>query len=320
MSIFVLSEAIATPLIAASMALTVCLIGYETVGSGVSRTRHFGIQLALAMGSGGLLGLSALARPSWSLWPLVLTPYLWIVLGSAHQPRIRRLGWIASIAIGMSLAMAPWWIRNWGITGHFVPTTLQVGASLYDGWHAGASGSSDENMDFVFQFIEEQKADDAMLANQGITPQSTFEWRVDRRLGRAAMGWALENPSNVLWLGLVKSIKTWTPLPVAKELSSPSIRWSEAFGYSAIVIGMVIGSWRLRRIRGSWLLIMPCLYLAILHAIFIGSVRYRQPGVLLLCPLAGVGFQAICEWIRHNNDGTSDSQSSNKQALGIAAK
>jgi hypothetical protein len=195
------------------------------------------------------------------------------------------------------LVMVPWWIRNYRITGKFVPTTLQVGASLYDGWHPGASGASDENMEFVVPFLAAQQKEDEMLANRGLPLESTLEWRIDQRLQRAAREWAWKNPSDVIWLSLVKLGKTWSPLPVAKEVR-PLVRWSEAFGYTALVVGGLVGAWRLRREPGGWLAWMPCLYLGLLHAVFIGSVRYRQPGVLLLCPLAAAGWLCIHEWIR----------------------
>ena len=122
--------------------------------------------------------------------------------------------------------MAPWWVRNYSITRKFVPTTLQVGASLYDGWHPNASGSSDENMAFSIKFMQEQMDEDAMLATQGVPLDSTLEWRIDHRLQKAAWTWARENPSDVLKLGLVKFRKTWTPIPVASELSN---RWVRAW-------------------------------------------------------------------------------------------
>jgi 4-amino-4-deoxy-L-arabinose transferase-like glycosyltransferase len=328
MSLFVLSEAIATPLFVAScygLWLVIDRFDRADINSPPERNRDSDpTQLSdraiasnqsplwwvkLMLLAGGCLGLACLARPSWSLWPVVVIPFLWTATRRSPSWSLhRRLLAIFLFCMGMGLAMAPWWVRNYTITGKWVPTTLQVGASLYDGWHPGASGSSDENMDFVMDFLVAQQAEDAMLAKQGLPLESTLEWRLDRRMRRAAFAWACENPSDVVRLGLVKLRKTWMPLPVAREVSNPWIRWSEAFGVSFLAITAWVGAWRLRRVRGAWLGLMPCVYLAILHAIFIGSVRYRQPGVLLLCPLAAVGCAAIMEWIQHRRNGTSEHQ------------
>jgi hypothetical protein len=161
--------------------------------------------------------------------------------------------WMLLFSVGLMGAMSPWWIRNFAITGKFVPTTLQVGASLYDGWHPGATGSSDENMDFVLGFLVDQKREDELLAKQGIPLESTFEWRADRRMRSAAIAWALENPSDVMRLGLLKLRKTWAPLPVAREVGQPWIRWSEGLGYGFLVLFAGYGAWLGRRERGLWL-------------------------------------------------------------------
>ncbi|MFM8396185.1 MAG: hypothetical protein ACKOAH_00025, partial [Pirellula sp.] len=55
---------------------------------------------------------------------------------------------------------------------------------------------------------------------------------------------------------------------------------------------------------------LPCVYLAILHMVFVGSVRYRQPGVLVLCGLAGIGLASL--WLNKDREG--------KDALGDARK
>lgn len=195
------------------------------------------------------------------------------------------------------MVMSPWWVRNYLETGKFVPTTLQVGASLYDGWHPGASGSSDEGMNFVNAFIVEQKTEDDREILAGNQLDSTLEWRLDQRLKNAAIAWAFENSSDATRLGLVKFLKTWSPLPVARELGSDTVRWLEAIGYSAIMCFAVIGMWQCRSQIGTWLFAMPCVYFALLHVFFIGSVRYRQPAVLAICVLGGVGCATIVKWI-----------------------
>lgn len=286
MSIFILSEAVATPMF---------ILSCTCLAWGLRTSKR---QKGLYCAAGIAFALACLARPSWSLWPLVLVPFL-VVATPARSLRtlLPTVENVLIFAAATLAIMTPWWIRNYRITGKFVPTTLQVGASLYDGWHPGASGSSDENMEFVLPFFEAQRVEDEMLAKRGLALESTLEWRLDQRLQRAAWRWAWENPSDVIRLSLIKFAKTWTPLPVAREVR-PLVRWSEGFGYTALVIGALAGAWRLRRESGAWLALMPCVYLGVLHSIFIGSVRYRQPGVLLLCPLAAAGWIFVFEWIR----------------------
>ena len=197
-------------------------------------------------------------------------------------------------------------MRNYLVTGKFVPTTLQVGASLYDGWHPGATGSSDEGMEFVNAFIVEQKREDQNKLLAGNPLESTLEWRVERRIRNAAVRWAGENSSDAIRLGLVKLVKTWSPLPVAKEIGSDAVKWFEGIGYVAIMCFALVGLWQCRSEMGAWLYAMPCVYFGLLHVFFIGSVRYRQPAVLAICVLGGVGCATVVRWIvnRTKRDGS----------------
>jgi len=298
MSIFVLSEALFCPLMIAGLGATLFSI--------VSIERFRDSKAIFWMLAAGFLsGAACLTRPSWSLWPVVMFPYLaWIIWRTEPvEPRMtwgRLRTWVLCclmFCIGNAACMSPWWIRNYWVSGTFVPTTLQVGASLYDGWHPGASGSSDENMAFVDQFAKEQLDEDQKQQDAGNRLTGTFESRLDRRLRNAAIDWALENSSAAVQLGLIKFVKTWSPMPVARELGSSAVRWAEAFGYSVIMLLSGVGMWRLRTQSGAWLMAMPTVYFAVLHMFFIGSVRYRQPAVLVLCVLGGVGLVCCVQWI-----------------------
>jgi hypothetical protein len=298
MSIFILSESIFCPL------MLVCLAGVWLAIQRWEQDRMVAAFGYLGL-SGFLSGAACLSRPSWSLWPAILFPYLAIVVfrlpaRSGVGNRLQSRRWMIGCGfycVGICAAMSPWWIRNYAICGKFVPTTLQVGASLYDGWHLGASGSSDEGMKFVEPFAIKQTQEDAERQAAGDRLDGTYEWRLDRRMRNAAIQWAAENSSDAVRLGLVKLIKTWSPMPVARELGSSAVRWCEAIGYSCIMFFAAIGCWRIRRCHGAWLFAMPCVYFAILHMFFIGSVRYRQPAVLAICVIAGIGIVVATRWI-----------------------
>ena len=231
---------------------------------------------------------------------------------------------LGAFAVGMVLMMSPWWIRNYLVFEAFVPTTLQVGASLYDGLHDGASGSSDEGMRFTLETeiqlrefdrlwharhdSKNSSGDDAIkedfpttslrnvwLANHLDDLESDrlipFEIRLNQALFSKAISWAIENPYATAKLALIKSVKMWTPGPTATEIGGLWVRLAEAIGYLVIGIFAVVGFLQLKPCQRFPAIIYasPVFYFAILHTIFVGSVRYRQPAILVLTIVSGIG-------------------------------
>ena len=90
---------------------------------------------------GPIGGVATLTRPSW----LLFTPLLSRFCGH-RRLRLRsgrQLALGGAMLAALAITMTPWWIHNWQVTGRFVPTTLWVGPSLYDGLSPDADGSSD---------------------------------------------------------------------------------------------------------------------------------------------------------------------------------
>ena len=116
-----------------------------------------------------------------------------------------------------------------------------------------------------------------------------WAWRDSTRAGALARlaRAARENPAEVLRLAVVKVGRTWRPWPSADEIPGFTIRFASAAGMVIVVVPALIGLWQHRR-RGweVWMLWAPAIYFTCLHAVFIGSMRYRLPAVLILTILA----------------------------------
>jgi 4-amino-4-deoxy-L-arabinose transferase-like glycosyltransferase len=234
---------------------------------------------ALALLAGVLAGAATLTRPSW----LLFTP-LALPLSFIGGPWRRRLAESLLVLAGLIAVMTPWVVRNEWATGHFVPTTLQVGASLYDGLNPQATGASD--MRFVERFRAEEQR----------TPtgpgRERLEWRLDRRLRREALAWAASHPGEAFRLSLVKLGRMWNLWPNDAAFSSWTIRLIVLFTYFPLVIFAIIGA--ARTVRAGWpywLCWLPAVYLTLLHMVFVSSVRYREP---LMLPLAALAAWTMC--------------------------
>ena len=285
MSIVVLSEAIFCPL------MLITLLGWHR---GLMAT-HVKPVIWVCLFAGAASGLAILARPSWLLFmPLAGSLVLLFSRRRGHQLAI-----LTVMAVGCVAVMSPWWLRNYNITQRFVPTTLQVGPSLYDGLHEGASGGSDENMAFVNEFIARQRRMDAEAGlsaqpnPEQLTQHSTFEYRLNASMNRAATEWVGKNSSGAIRLALVKFQRTWSLWPSAGEVGSTGLRTVLTIGCFGI---MMLAAWVCRPMSGSAaaldrtsiaLLWGPAVYFTLLHMVFVGSIRYREPAVLVLTALAG---------------------------------
>ncbi|MGL5097923.1 MAG: ArnT family glycosyltransferase, partial [Planctomycetia bacterium] len=156
--------------------------------------------------AGLFAGASVLVRPS----GLLLAGAVWgVALLCSLRVRIEdRPHWwkaLAAAGLGFLVVMAPWWIRNAAVYGRWVPTTLNVGESLYDGLGPQALGDSEMTFaeDPAVRALPEVDRDD--------------HWK------RAAWSAAAADPWRVLRLAAVKAGRFWSPWPNAGQMRSPAV-------------------------------------------------------------------------------------------------
>ena len=290
-SVLLLSETIfAVSLLLSLLLMVECwqVVTAKTHDGGLQRI--FGRSLAAGLG----IALATYLRPTWILagpvflglillrgfWPTAIQPdaaiersRLWIRYGLAA----------AVCGIGVALPLAPWTIRNAQVTGgHFIPTTLWVGASLYDGLNPKATGASDMTFFEADRFL-----------------QTESEYDVDQHYRRLAWQFVRENPGRALQLGWIKLQRYFAIWPNTDQFADLRIRLIIA-AWSIPLLGLalvgVVHHWR----NLPLLLVTagPLLYFAAVHAVFVGSLRYRLPAEYPLLVLSALGghdlYQAWC--------------------------
>ncbi|EAQ81266.1 ArnT family glycosyltransferase [Blastopirellula marina] len=279
MSAFVLSEVAFCPW------MLLQILFWNEAYQATSRRRS----LLWAIVAGLAMAAAVLTRPSWMLFPFFAMPICLLLVSQ----RRRQLEIMLALGLTFMAAMSPWWVRNYQVAGRFVPTSLQVGASLYDGIRPNSDGGSD--MAFVESFRAEQLAADA--ASDGPLV-GTLETRLDDRMKAASIAWGKEHPSEVVSLAGRKLLRYWNFWPNETSFQSVKFRLIIAVGYLPILLlglaGLVIYR---RHSLGVWLCGLPIFYFSLLHMIFVSSIRYRQPPMLPLTVLAaGAAVLLIYRW------------------------
>jgi 4-amino-4-deoxy-L-arabinose transferase-like glycosyltransferase len=280
LSVLLLSEAPFCPLMLLQLALW-------TLAWRSTTRRRLVVWSVLA---GVAAGAATLMRPSWLMFtPMAVAVGVFgsVVFREQRLELRRHLAVGFWMLLGLAAAMSPWWIRNACVVGRFVPTTLQVGASLYDGLSPEAAGGS--AMAFVKRFETEDAATHPGKSPGASTADAVSrEVRLDRRMRDASLDWAKANPGEVLRLAGVKFLRLWNFWPNEPQFAANWLLGAAIFfTYTPLLVFAIIGVWK--TIGKGWPYILcwlPAVYLTLLHTLFVSSLRYREPAMLALLALA----------------------------------
>lgn len=223
--------------------------------------------------AGVSIALATYMRPSW----LLAGPVLAVLAVWFGKSRSRICIQAAVMLLALVGTLLPWAWRNHSVCGHWVFTTLWSGPSLYDGLNPDANG--DSNMDFFDR--------DNLMAKM-------TEWDVDQHYKSEAWRYAATNPGHALELTFRKLWRYWKPWPSAEQFGGVLPTLLVAGFFVPVCVLAVRGCWLARQQPWAWLLPLgPILYFAAIHAVFVGSLRYRLPAEYPLCVLAAVGLSDL---------------------------
>ena len=220
--------------------------------------------------SGGLiLALSILVRPSAVALPVLLGIAAAFV---NHPPRPTyeqtttwsnrwRLPVGATMLLLTVLALLPWASRNATVLQHWVWLDTNGGFTLYDGYNPDATGGSDQS------WVSRE-------------PELRILSEVQRSeyLRQKAIWYARSHRVRSVQLIGARLARTWSPVPLSSEYAQTRHRviglcYAVPFDI-LLLVGLIWG--RLPRPAKVFLLV-PAIYLSAVHALTVGSLRYRLP-------------------------------------------
>jgi 4-amino-4-deoxy-L-arabinose transferase-like glycosyltransferase len=238
-------------------------------------------------GAGTLLvALSVLVRPSaMGLAVFLAAGAAWTSPRPTGGPAKRGIAALRNALIAAALIVAvlfPWAWRN---AHHprvraWIWTTTNEGVTAYDGFHDGATGASDQKA-----FLDRLAA---------------VLWRMDEvernaYLSQQAHEWIRAHPDRAVGLTANKIARTWSPVPLSSEYGASRLHFYVGLLFALpfdllALFGLCQGA--LPRSTKVFLLI-PAIYFTAIHALSVGSLRYRLPAEPPMSVIVGCGAAAL---------------------------
>ena len=208
-----------------------------------------------------VLALSTLVRPS--ALGLVVLLAAGIVWGRGTKTVVTHA---ALAALLVFLCLFPWAYRN---AHHpqlrsWIWTTTNEGITTYDGFNDAATGASNQK-----PFLDR-------LRNPLTHMDEVYR---DNNLSRQAHEWIRAHPRRAIELVFIKIARTWSPIPLSTEYGGNWMYVLAGLLYSLpFDLLLVIGLWKGALPKSvKVFLLLPAIYFTTIHALSVGSLRYRIP-------------------------------------------
>lgn len=207
-------------------------------------------RMALA---GLVLGLASLTRPMLLFMPALLLVWMWVELGSTR----RALVVTATLWLWMALVILPWTVRNYVVTGTFVPIVATHWVTLY-----GANNPTIlANQDAVGGWVDPE-------------PMTPDEYRAAYLAFMSEM--LFQRPLDLVKLELHKLKRFWSLFPKTQTPGRDALINLLSYGWllPLFLAGMILAA-RMQPAPG--ILYLWVAYFCLLTLVLHGTTRYRQP-------------------------------------------
>jgi 4-amino-4-deoxy-L-arabinose transferase-like glycosyltransferase len=242
---------------------------------------------------GVVAGLGALTKAVVLPYPVVFVVAMLLVIRAARRRgEAVAVPWGSFVAIGLAMmvVVAPWTIRNYGTTGHFVP----VSSGTSDAFLRGTIFSRTEFVTlqeppYTVAEIESNEYFQR-LAREAGTEWERDDYETDQILNEEAKRVLREEPGTVVRKSFVGLFAFWYQLTSLKN--------------SLLVLACAIGAWTLaiigwRRARREglmvWPLLLPVFYLNIVLALLLALGRYSAPILPALLVVSAFGADTLLD-------------------------
>jgi len=249
-----------------------------------------------ALLAGLLAGLATVARPN-----VLLVAALWGVAEAVQRRWPRAVLFVA----GLAVAILPVTVRNWVVSGHFVPVSSNGGITAFHGNGPGALGVYTHPHGFSFDLGRQRE--EATRHARDRSGLRLDDVAADAWWGRQALETRLQRPGEsaglIAWrmaltLGNRELSLDYPPAldpnPWRPTVRLPGVREIALVPW-ALLLGLAVAAVTLDGFRrtGGWSLWLAVVACAATPVLFYVSSRYRLPTAALLTIPAGAGLAGL---------------------------
>jgi len=250
--------------------------------------------------AGACLGMACLHRPTFLPWAGLLAIHAVLI----STDKRRALLSAAGMLLAMAAVIAPWTIRNYRVTGAFIPVSSNGGGNLYSANNPLAEGAytgeaweelfDEADTDEALHRLGMEKATRWIRENpRAFAELAAVKFRLFWSNDRDIAWWVLEAPTTFYQ-------KDWAPPNYARTTIAKSAQQAgegvSTGVYLSILAASAVGLWRhRRRLRdhGGWATIaLLAGFLTAIHMVFESQAKYHYTLVPLLCVWAGMAVEA----------------------------